>query len=91
MTGILDEATMTPMALSTSTLNAARVRLRPFDGSDADGLFALHSNAYVLRYWDAPPWTERGRAQRFLTRCRHGSAVPSAGSATFGTAPFGQR
>jgi ribosomal-protein-alanine N-acetyltransferase len=24
----------------------------------------------VLRYWDAPPWCERGRAKRFITACR---------------------
>jgi RimJ/RimL family protein N-acetyltransferase len=26
----------------------------------------MHSNAYVLRYWDAPTWTERERADRFI-------------------------
>ncbi|MBN9618512.1 MAG: GNAT family N-acetyltransferase, partial [Actinobacteria bacterium] len=35
-----------------------------------DDLFALHSNAYVQRYWDSPPWTEPERAQRFLATCR---------------------
>jgi ribosomal-protein-alanine N-acetyltransferase len=58
------------MALPTPTLHTARLRLRPFDDADADGLFAMHSNAYVLRYWDAPPWTERERAGRFITACR---------------------
>jgi len=24
----------------------------------------------VLRYWDAPPWTERMRAERFIATCR---------------------
>jgi RimJ/RimL family protein N-acetyltransferase len=24
----------------------------------------------VLRYWDAPPWTEPARAERFLAACR---------------------
>jgi [ribosomal protein S5]-alanine N-acetyltransferase len=28
------------------------------------------SNAYVLRYWDAPPWSERTRADRFIARCK---------------------
>ena len=58
------------MSLSTPTLHTSRLRLRPFTGSDADFLFSLHSNAYVLRYWDSPPWGERERAERFLTRCR---------------------
>ena len=61
---------MTRMALPTPTLHTARLRLRPFDDADADGLFALHSDARVLRYWDAPPWGEPGRAGRFITACR---------------------
>jgi RimJ/RimL family protein N-acetyltransferase len=55
-------------------LHTARLRLRPFDDADANGLFALHSNAYVLRYWDAPPWSERARAERFITACRQMAA-----------------
>jgi len=34
----------------------------PSDDAIANDLFALHSSAYVLRYWDAPPW-ERKRAR----------------------------
>ena len=48
------------------TLHTARLRLRPFTDEDADSLFALHSNAHVLRYWDSPPWTDRARAGRFI-------------------------
>ncbi|HET9720267.1 MAG TPA: GNAT family N-acetyltransferase [Solirubrobacteraceae bacterium] len=44
--------------------------MRPFASEDADALFALHSNAFVLRYWDAPPWSERERAGRFIAACR---------------------
>ena len=61
---------MTGPSLPTPTLHTARLRLRPFDDADANDLFALHSNAYVLRYWDAPPWSERARAKRFITACR---------------------
>ena len=61
---------MTRMSLPAPTLHTARLRLRPFDDADADDLFALHSNACVLRYWDAPPWSERARAERFITACR---------------------
>jgi RimJ/RimL family protein N-acetyltransferase len=57
------------MSLPTPTLRTARLRLRPFSSADADALFALHSNAYVLRYWDSPPWTERARADIFLASC----------------------
>lgn len=61
---------MTHMALPTPTLVTARLRLRPFAGQDADDLFALHSSARVLRYWDSPPWTSRDRAERFIAACR---------------------
>ena len=61
---------MTHMSLPTPTLHTARLRLRPFTPADADALYTLHSSAHVLRYWDAPPWGERARAERFLTACR---------------------
>jgi hypothetical protein len=52
------------MSLPTPTLHTARLRLRPFDDADANDLFALHSNAHVLRYWDTPPWSEPVRSER---------------------------
>jgi ribosomal-protein-alanine N-acetyltransferase len=58
------------MSLPTPTLQTARLRLRPFDDADADHLFGLHSSPYVLRYWDAPPWSDPARAERFITACR---------------------
>ncbi|MFC7488125.1 GNAT family N-acetyltransferase [Knoellia sp. CPCC 206453] len=61
---------MAPDVLGTPTLHTDRLRLRPFEDSDAEALFALHSDAHVLRYWDSPPWTERARAQAFIERCR---------------------
>ena len=60
----------TSMSLATPSLHTARLRLRAFEYADANDLFALHSNAYVLRYWDAPPWSERARAERFIAACR---------------------
>ena len=61
---------MTFMQLPTPTLHTERLRVRPFADADADALFALHSNAHVLRYWDSPPWTEPERAERFIATCR---------------------
>jgi ribosomal-protein-alanine N-acetyltransferase len=61
---------MSGMSVPTPTLHTARLLLRPVTGADADALFALHSSAYVLRYWDAPPWRERDRAERFIAACR---------------------
>jgi len=61
---------MTSMALPAPTLVTGRLRLRPFGEADADGLFVMHSDAAVMRYWDAPPWGERARSERFLHGCR---------------------
>src|ERR1700750_3231611 len=61
---------MAPMSLPTPTLHTDRLRLRPFEDADADALYALHSSASVLRYWDSPPWTDRARAERFIATCR---------------------
>jgi len=61
---------MAHMSLPAPTLHTSRLRLRPFDDSDVNALFALHSNARVLRYWDAPPWSEPLRAERFIATCR---------------------
>jgi ribosomal-protein-alanine N-acetyltransferase len=58
------------MSLTAPTLQTARLRLRPFDDADADDLFVMHSSAYVLRYWDSPPWSDRVRAESFITACR---------------------
>src|SRR3954451_13827257 len=54
------------MALPTPTVRTARLRLRPVTRADVDDLYALHSSASVLRYWDAPPWSEPARAHRFV-------------------------
>jgi ribosomal-protein-alanine N-acetyltransferase len=58
------------MTLSCPTLQTDRLRLRPFEDGDADDLFALMSDAHVLRYWDSSPWTDPARAQAFIERCR---------------------
>jgi ribosomal-protein-alanine N-acetyltransferase len=61
---------MAPMSLTTPTLRTERLRLRPFRDADADALFALQSNAHVLRHWDSAPWTDPARAEAFIQRCR---------------------
>jgi [ribosomal protein S5]-alanine N-acetyltransferase len=58
------------MSLTTPALATARLQLRPFADTDADGLFALHGDEHVLRYWDSPPWREPARAERFIASCR---------------------
>jgi [ribosomal protein S5]-alanine N-acetyltransferase len=43
--------------------------LRPFTNADTDSLFTLRSNAHAMRYWDAPPWSERAQAEQFIEVC----------------------
>lgn len=57
-------------SLPAPSLHTDRLRLRAFEPTDADALFALHSDAHVLRYWDSPTWSDRGRAERFIAVCR---------------------
>ena len=44
------------------TLTGTRVQLRPLRASDADDLFAVHSDPHVMRYWSHVPWTDRAQA-----------------------------
>ena len=85
-----DEAPWHACRLPAPTLHTARLRLRPFDDADADDLFALHSSAYVLRYWDAPPWTERARAERFITACRQMAEEGSGARLAWTVSPTGR-
>lgn len=59
---------MAGSVLRAPLLLTPRLRLRPFGDEDADALWALHSSAHVLRYWDSPPWTDRDRPQAFIAR-----------------------
>ena len=65
----LARSTVNRVTLPAPTLETDRLRLRPFDDSDTNALFALHSNARVMRYWDAPPWRETTRAVQFIAAC----------------------
>ncbi len=66
------------MPLVTPTLHTSRLRLRPVADEDAESLYSLHSNARVLRYWDAPAWEDLARAQRFVA-ASHQLAEEGAG------------
>ena len=68
---------MARMSLPPPTLHTARLVLRPFADEDESALYALHSNGHVLRYWDSPPWSDRGRAGRFIAACREMAAEGS--------------
>lgn len=57
-------------ALPTPTLATGRLRLRPLEERDVADLFALHSDAEVVRYWDSPAWTDPARGERMLRLSR---------------------
>lgn len=44
-------------AFDQVVLNTPRLHLRPLQASDAEALFAIHSDARVMRYWSCKPWT----------------------------------
>lgn len=58
------------MMLPTPVIATERLTLRPFTEDDGAAIYALQSDARVLRYWDSPPWTDRSRIEVFLAGCR---------------------
>jgi ribosomal-protein-alanine N-acetyltransferase len=65
------------MSLPTPTLRTERLLLRPFNEGDAGAVFALQSDARVLRYWDSSPWRTLAQAERFIAVC---GEIEQAGS-----------
>jgi RimJ/RimL family protein N-acetyltransferase len=53
---------------STTQLTTERLLLRPLNESDADALFAIHSDAQFMRYWSCLPWESRTVAEEFVAR-----------------------
>ncbi len=49
-------------------LETARLRLRPFEPSDLEDLYALESDVEVMRYGSHVPWTQRAQAEAKLAR-----------------------
>lgn len=47
-------------------LEGTRLRLRAFRDDDVDALFAIYSDARVMRYWSFAAWTERRQAEEKL-------------------------
>ncbi|WP_296247107.1 GNAT family protein [uncultured Stenotrophomonas sp.] len=45
-------------------LSSPRLRLREVREGDAAALFAIHSDARVMRYWSYPAWTELEQAEQ---------------------------
>jgi len=80
---------MACVSLPTPTLHTARLQLRPFVEADAEALFSMHSNAYVLRYWDSPPWSEPARAERFIAACQQMADESTGARVAIARAPEG--
>ncbi|WP_088285329.1 GNAT family N-acetyltransferase [Ideonella sp. A 288] len=49
-------------------LATARLLLRPLRDGDAPGLWAIFSDARVMRYWSTPPWTTVEPAHEMIAR-----------------------
>ena len=45
-------------------LSSSRLHLREVREDDAAALFAIHSDARVMRYWSYPAWTELAQAEQ---------------------------
>lgn len=62
---------------SPPVLETARLRLRPFEPRDLDGLYDLESNVEVMRYGSHEPWSERSQAERKLAEILQTAGSPS--------------
>ena len=49
------------------TLEATRLRLRPYLDSDKAALFALYGDPAVTRFWSHPAWTDPAQAHLYLS------------------------
>ncbi|WP_010604265.1 GNAT family N-acetyltransferase [Pseudoalteromonas maricaloris] len=54
------------MQLTTIQLDTERFTLRPLTSQDAEALFAIFSDADVMRYWNTPPWECLDDATQFI-------------------------
>ena len=57
------------------TLRTDRLILRPLVPSDAEALFAVHSDPRVMRYWSCPPWTDLAQAEENIAKDRRALAA----------------
>ena len=49
-------------------LTTERLRLRPLLASDAAALFAIFSDARVMRYWSSAPWASIDKAHEMIAK-----------------------
>jgi RimJ/RimL family protein N-acetyltransferase len=58
-----------PMADARIILETPRLRLRQFTADDVDNLFALNSDAEVMRYINAHTMTVNAASRRVMEKC----------------------
>ena len=62
-------------AFNQLILTTVRLRLRPLVASDAAALFAIFSDARVMRYWSSVPWTSIDKAHEMIAKDATAMAV----------------
>ena len=60
------------------TLTTERLVLRAHDATDVGPLFALFTDPATMRYWGAPPWSERAQATAMIERAAAAFAAREA-------------
>ncbi|MEO8085055.1 MAG: GNAT family N-acetyltransferase [Ardenticatenales bacterium] len=55
-------------SLEDVVLTTERLRLRPLMPSDAASLYAVFSDAAVMRYWSTAPWTSDAAAHELIAK-----------------------
>ena len=56
------------LAFNQLVVHTPRLRLRPLAESDAEALFAIFSDARVMRYWSSAPWTSIDKAHELIAK-----------------------
>lgn len=71
---VLVRAVKKPASFSDVRLMTKRLELRPLVDADAPQLFAIFSDAQVMRYWSSVPWPSMEFARDFIERDRRAMA-----------------
>lgn len=56
-------------------LDTPRLRLRPLEPADADGLLRIYGDPDFMRYWSSEPWTSRTQAEALIEKDRRELAL----------------
>src|SRR5690349_15981265 len=70
----ITESAMFPDVSRLPTLATGRLRLRELGTRDVDALYAVFSDAEVMRYWSRPAFATRDEAVEYLEHIHRGRA-----------------